>query len=424
MNGGGLARWSGPLLILAFAAVGVSRVNAVFSGPARWVVLAGCAVLVLPHGFPRGLYGTRFMLASMIYAGYAALSSIWSEAPQLSALKGGAFLVVMTTGATAGYLWVRYSRVDRALDLLGPLLVLAVGAGVLGTEGASIKTGEGVDLYQGATSNPNYLGALCAMALPLPAWKWMSGGRGGPRMGWMALCAVLVVAVIFSRSRAAMLILLCIGAGVWSVLGLRRKRLAGVPIFLGAALALLLAPGLRDMATDDLVFKGNRGAGVLASRQGTWGESWDAAVQGAVWGLGYGVSAGADASSVGMTSTLGYGREKGNTQLGIVEELGIVGLLLYLASTVALFSATRRAAVQAGSSTGASVLRMVIAALVGITLHSVFEAWYNAPGAMESMYYWVLAGVAMGLATDPRLCLPVADAMPTGFQPVGQGRTA
>ena len=104
----------------------------------------------------------------------------------------------------------------------------------------------------------------------------------------------------------------------------------------------------------------------------------------------------------GLAAT-GYGREKGNSQLGIMEETGVVGLCLYLASTFSLFALVWRAMKRCRVPRFRPLLSLVFGMLVGFTFQSVFEAWYNAPGSPESMYYWVMVGIAVGLATDPRL---------------------
>jgi len=97
-------------------------------------------------------------------------------------------------------------------------------------------------------------------------------------------------------------------------------------------------------------------------------------------------------------SALSYGREKGNSQLAIVEETGLVGLGLYGILLITLFTPLISAHLREKSRDGKVILGLITGALAGLTLESVFEAWWVAPGSAESAYFWSLAGVGLGIA--------------------------
>ncbi len=401
----GLAAWSAPALLVAFSAVGVDGLNAIFTTSVRWGVLASALLIVLSHGLPRSLYSSAFMMASLAFCGWAITSSIWSEWTTITILKSMAFVAVVIGATGAGYLWVRRNAIPAALDALGPLLVIALIAAIKGRGPSSYSwIGESTQLYQGGTDNPNFLGALSAMAVPLPTWKVMSSTSAPRRIGW-ALCLVALVVVIgISRSRAALMIVAFIGGGAAAGIGWRRSIPFAVPAAAVLMVVALLMPRSMERVTDEVLYKGSREyGGVLASRQQTWGESYDAALQGGAWGVGYGVSLGSEMVLTSMTSAVHLGREKGNSQLGIVEELGLFGLILYLAGTLALFGLLQRAGRASLDTRGAALVKLLLGTLAGMTAHSIFEAWYNAPGSMECVYYWVMAGMAVGVATDARL---------------------
>jgi len=417
--------WPAPLLLVAFAAIGVQGVNAIFTDSVRWAVLAAALLLAGSQGFPRPLYSSAFMLGSLALSGWAAASTMWSEWPQLSALKSAAFAAVVVGGTGAGFLWVRRHPIPAALDVLIPLLALALAAGLAGqSSSAFVDMTEGITLYQGGTGNPNFLGALCVMALPLPAWKFLVSTSSFRRVGWALCLAATLLLIVLSRSRAALLVVFFVGVGAAGVMGWRRA-IPVATLGIAAFVTLMLAiPEPGGAITADLVYKGNRDAGVLASRQQIWEDTFNAALQGGMWGAGYGVSVGSETVSSSMTTAVGYAREKGNSQLGIVEELGVIGLLLYLLATIALFGLLLRAVRYSQNVDSAAMCKLLTGTLVGMTAHSAFEAWYTSPGSMECVYYWVMAGVAVGLATDARTRNPAhSGGEAPGALPV-QGRPA
>jgi O-antigen ligase len=126
-------------------------------------------------------------------------------------------------------------------------------------------------------------------------------------------------------------------------------------------------------------------------------QSYKAAVEGGLLGLGYGVSFGAGKFAGGLTA-VGYGREKGNTQLAIVEETGLVGLFLYALLVFSLFTNVLTAYRRVGHKSEKALMAVLLGALTGSMVQSFFEAWWVAPGSPESAYFWALAGVSLGVS--------------------------
>jgi O-antigen ligase len=120
------------------------------------------------------------------------------------------------------------------------------------------------------------------------------------------------------------------------------------------------------------------------------------AKQGGLFGAGYGVSINGGEFSGGLT-TFGYGREKGNTQLAIVEETGIVGLALYMLIVVSLVARLWKAFSAAGDRNLRALIGIVTGSIVGELVIGAFEAWWVAPGSPESIWFWAMVGVALGL---------------------------
>jgi hypothetical protein len=120
---------------------------------------------------------------------------------------------------------------------------------------------------------------------------------------------------------------------------------------------------------------------------------------GGLVGGGYGVSIGDHKVFAGGLTAIGYGREKGNTQMAIVEEVGLVGFAIYLVIHILLLYRLQSTASSWPSGPHKQVLSLVTGVLMGMMVHSVFEAWWVAPGSPEYVYFWTMAGVAIGLTT-------------------------
>ena len=115
-------------------------------------------------------------------------------------------------------------------------------------------------------------------------------------------------------------------------------------------------------------------------------------------GFGYGASEGKTEFS--LTSTLisnHYGREKGNSQLAILEETGIIGFILYLIVVLLLTLKLFILFVRSKDPEIRALIGLLAGAFFGMILHSSFEAWWNSPGSPESIYFWTLVGIIKGL---------------------------
>jgi O-antigen ligase len=163
----------------------------------------------------------------------------------------------------------------------------------------------------------------------------------------------------------------------------------------------MLAPSLYERFERQYIYKlGTKEQGVLYTREEVWQVSYDQAKKGGWLGGGYGVTIGetVNANFQGGFTSVGYGREKGNSQLAIVEETGLVGLGIYLASLYLLFARLSKSVLRWPRSPEKMLLSIVVGTLFGMLVGSVFEAWWVAPSSPESVYFWTLAGVALGLA--------------------------
>ncbi len=80
-----------------------------------------------------------------------------------------------------------------------------------------------------------------------------------------------------------------------------------------------------------------------------------------------------------------------------MEELGIIGLWLYGLLLASLFVHLARTFKQIQTQDDKVAFGIVTGAILGMTVNSVFEAWWVAPGSPECSYFWGLVGIALGM---------------------------
>ncbi len=392
-----------PLAVLAFVGPAIAYVNVVFTTTVRWGVVAVLAVVLLGSGRAFAILRHGAGIAIVAYLTWCGVTYFWSGVPELTLMKSGAFALVAVGLVAGGQQWVARLGWRRSLDYLFPLLALALFAGAFGQQGIEQPTGS-LSLYGGLAGNPNMLGSLMNMAIPLLLWHSYRT-RATPRrlVVWLGLLAFVIAVLLMSVSRSSILAAIVTCVAFLAVVGVRRNAVAYAIVVVVAVGAIAAVPDVLTTLEQRYVRKvaDDAEGEILGSRRDVWEESYELAVEGGLVGGGFGVTIGDTAFIVGVTA-VGYGREKGNSQLAIFEETGVVGFVLYL---VVLFTLFRAAAVpvrQSAERDRKVMGAIVLGALAGQIAQSLFEAWWVAPGSPEAAYFWALCGVALGLNADTR----------------------
>jgi hypothetical protein len=374
----------------------------VFNTETRWFVLACLFMyLLLTSKLFRCLNGG---FGLMLFANilWCFLTWSWSDVPELTGAKAIAFAGVTLAVTSGGIEWARTRTGDSLIAGLLPFTFLAIFAGFFGysTTDASVDGGFGVTLYQGLTGNPNMLGMLAAMGLPYAVWRLYSSRRpGAPRRAYyvsVGLLIALVLIELHSMSRASFFIMGCVLILYLLAQQKRRQAMYVLAIIMVAVVGVLAAPESIHDNFWRFAHKGNPNADIFFSRRSLWEVSYEQALKGGWFGGGYGVTIGETGFGGGLTA-FGYGREKGNTQFAITEELGLIGLGLYGLLLASLFVHLASTSKQIQTRDDKVAFGIVTGAILGMTVNSVFEAWWVAPGSPESPYFWGLVGIALGL---------------------------
>ena len=390
-----------PLTLVAFIGLTSELTRPFFNVNTRWAVLLILLVSVLPRRNSITWLNSTFGLVLLVYLFWCFLTYSWSIVPLLSLMKATAFCLVAVTMIAAGYLWSIRNSLANALDYLYPFIIFAMLTGILGkTEQSAIVHSGKVVMYQGLVSGPNMFGMMMAMIIPFILWKLFSDRRLMMRKFiWLLLLALTLVFLILSVSRASMLVVFFTFSGFLITLHLRTRIMIIMSIVLSILFLILVQPAVLDSFQKVIIYKyATPEQGVLFTRQRVWSESYALALQGGWIGAGYGVTIGQENFSGSLTS-VAYGREKGNSQLAIVEETGIVGLFLYFLLLLLVYFKLVSVYVRTRDQQCRMLIGIVSGTLMGMVVHSVFEAWWVAPGSPESVYFWSLVGVGIGISS-------------------------
>ena len=380
-------------MIVGFIGQQTPLVASIISINARWLLLFVLTSYIFFSG--NLLRGLNFWLKAVLilYLSWCVLTLFWSDIPTLSCLKSVAMVFVSVILASSGLLWVNYFSWQKSLNWLFFLLAITLFIGLLGRgHESSINQLNEFDAYQGLTNNTNYFGSLQAMILPLLLWQiYINWHQRKKKFFWGTLLVLAIFFLIQSYSRASMLIAVCIT--VFFILSIDLKRKVVVGSLLVFFIVMILS-GF-SLSMNHLIYK-NHDNDLLKTRRDVWSDSYSQAILGGWTGGGFGVTIGETRFGFTNLGSVGYGREKSNSQLAIVEETGLIGFGLYCLLLVVLLKKTIGCYLKLRGHEKV-MMGLVLGALIGLLVQSFFEAWWDAPGSPEAIYFWTLFGIAAGL---------------------------
>lgn len=403
-----------PLTLLAFAGTGITFLRGVLNPTTRWVFLLSLSLYLLFARYRDVTALLRRPLFGMVmaYASWCLTTILWSEEPMLSLVKSVVFALLAMTMLVGGYSWVIHHERARACDFLWLFAVSSLLASPFGQTEQNLDTSSVV--YAGSTGNANFLGFLLAVTSVWLIWQALLAYRTDRNRFrlFMGLLAVDAFYLFLSHARASLLILVFVVLGLLLGLGKLRKWLPSLLVATTlSVLAYSLSPALQ-VFVKEYAYKSNLEyletfeegieGGILYSRAKIWEESYARAVRGGLLGVGYGVSAGEKfVGEIGASVSSGqYGREQGNAQMAIVEQTGLIGFGFYLMLIMAVYGVIIRGMRRSPVSSDRVATGLIGGAITGLLVQSGLEAWWVAPGSVESATFWMLLGAL--LATSQR----------------------
>jgi O-antigen ligase len=345
------------------------------------LLLSGASAVFLAGRF-------RFGIVQWVLTGAAAfvlLSVLWSRAPGVSFQQGAVLLFVFAfLVATTSTRWLDRSALRGDFVFFFWLVCAAMVLGGAIWVFAPQEVMGYFDRYQGVFPNPNYTALLASVTIPIGVWLFATDGRKPTRVLVFFGLLSLVLSLYFTGSRGALVGAL---AGVVVALLLskyRRFALWGIGVAISLLVALMLVVPEKFFGRGGYLDRSDQGSDFTSGR---W-DIWVALVR--VWqdhpvlGIGY-RTVELLPSSDGFTAH--------NIYLSILVELGVVGLLIFLAVFAILLVVGLRGAGRIDRALAGAV----VAVLVGeLTESSVFG--FGGPTAILS--WSIIVGFAAFGALD------------------------
>ncbi len=394
----------------------------------RWVallVLAGLALVYAARSRERSWPLAPPLLAGALVA-VAVVSVSWSASPRLTLGRAVAFALVLLVA-------VALSRGESPELVLEGVVLGAVAVAVGGLlllvfdydRAVQAATTVSPARYQGLGGGPNMAAMVFALAAPLAFHFLFEARTRTMRVVWAASLGLLLGSIALSGSRGALAAVFT-GLAVYALLARRPFVLGTAAALAGATLALAVlpspassnppqptgqdpapaqvepAPGYVDANVqgirlqDDIGHPGVGAADPNAGQRSLTGSSGRTEAWRGALGLA------ADRPLVGY----GFGTEDRtfvdryvffnsnvpeNSYLGILLQLGLVGLILLLALAVVLVGPAVRSGSRgiAAAATGSFAAALVLA---------LFQSYLYAPGNAATLTAWVCAFAVSGAA--------------------------
>jgi O-antigen ligase len=319
---------------------------------------------------------------------------------------------------SAGYLWVRYSA-KGILDFLLPanifIVLLCLFSIVTNIPSDSWTGGHGKG-FLGFFGHQNLLASVLLFTLPAvfsKLWQPVNGKqlivnskeikvksllttyyllliRPWRDLAFGGLLTTNLLLLTLTYSRSAILSFL-FGAIVFLLLD-KKWKIISYSFIIAAVLAIViyLTPSSNQFA--DKIIKKDFPE-FYSSRMWMWEPSYKAALEGGLFGLGYGISH-PDIRSGEYSDRFENGRlirEKGNSSLALIEEAGLIGLALFLLPLIVMIANYNRVPPTPHSLLSTS--HFLLAAIYAFLLHSQFEAWWIGVGSVQMPLFFMYFGL-------------------------------
>lgn len=340
----------------------------------------------------------------LLYCVWCISTTLWSEVPTLSFSKSVIFAINAIIMISAGSLWVIKYGYKNSLNWMLLMLIVEMVSGLSGGISGIQKYDAAINLYSGLYGNANTFGFFMGILSPLIFFRlYQSKKNKYLRLIYGALLVLDVYFVLASYSRSAVIILICVLSFFIFSLPVSKKILITCLILSTISIIFLMLPA--SYLTSIIMERIDKSAAgltnpsavvALSSRTEKWQKSYAQAMKGGMIGGGFAVTIGDQEFSTKDFFRIGYGREKSNAQLAIMEETGIIGLMLYgillISIFISIFPAYFR--LQNDKKIAAGV---ALGAIIGLLLESVVEAWWNSAIGAEMICFWLFIGVIYGI---------------------------
>ena len=381
-----------------------------FFPPARFVFLFSVAllssILVVKIGLPKNRIAIGLCLLSI----YSISTSFLSYYQMISALKGISLFLL------AGFLLF----VPAAIQMIHPQIgtrtyilrmYLFYGAGIVITNGiyffvdpsSSNEYFSGSSFYnerfRGYFVNPNDLAAFYGIYFVPIFWFIIEKKKIlFEKLGLFLLFFLAIIQLIATQSRAG--IISCIVALCIFIFGNLKGFLRAMSIFtIIIVFTGFYAENPNDNFIRNFIFRNEiyfDGSGRIP----VWEETFDKIMEKPVFGGGLGVSRTQQKEEMLQFNSDIYTIQKGNSYLGALEELGLVGIaILFGALLIPILKLSWKGLLSNQINNDKNNL-LIIAVVAGGLVNAMFEAWLLSVGNFLAFSFWMFASLLLNSKRD------------------------
>lgn len=335
--------------------------------------------------------GNRIILAFLPFIIFSFVSSIWSLT-SLFTIERACYFFFLMVSAYIINLFVQNNNVPLVRTFL-PSIILVV---ILSVVPLLLKlpsdywSGGNSKGFKGFSMHQNLLGSILLFFIPIINLLLLAEFRNQSKNKkkislLLVLNGLLLLFLLLTFSRGAIFSYFCFVFffGLFFY-GARRSLLAGILITL-IVFALSFFTGNKIL--NYMIYKGD--SKITTSRYFLYELSINAAKEGGIFGLGYGVSS--PKFSNNNLTIVNHGvfqREKGSTALALIEEVGVIGLLLFyfpiFCLGVKLLKRLKQMknGLQRKFSKEKLGISFYLAFIISLFIHSQIEAWGVGVGSV------------------------------------------
>jgi O-antigen ligase len=372
---------------------------------ARWLLLPAVGLLSAHSLREQKLGRNPVAIGIGLLAVYSVATSFLSYYPTISFLKSvsllllaGVLLVVPPT------LQMLHPRVGAKGHMLRIYLHFAVAVVISNTVYYFLMPASSNDLHSGTSflagrfrgwfMNPNGIGATYGMFfLPILGFEMSERRMGLAKLGLFLTSLLAVIQLLATQSRAGIL------AGTLSLLVLmfgQKKRLSRtiiVVMIIGLVVLVMFLEAPEDNLILSFIYRG--GGDFSSGRIPVWIDTWNRVLERPIFGSGLGVAnTHADVGGPALT-TGAYTIEKGNSYLGALEELGLMGVAVLTTVLLApILKACWNGITVVNPPTDKSHLVLIAIVAAGL-VNAMFEAWLLSVGSFLGFSFWVFAALLL-----------------------------
>lgn len=348
--------------------------------------------------------GLRILFITFAFPVYCLITSIWSL-NTFTTLQRSIYLLLIYTGVlSAAILYIKYSA-EKNIEFLIPANILIVIISLVSLifkipeNGWSGGNGLG---FMGFAGHQNTLASAVLFTMPLVLVNRIKDKNPKIKVSYILIFLLLslnILVLLLTYSRASILSLI-VGLIIFLLL-IKSKKILVLLISI-SAVALVLYFTIQPVHNSVNGIINKDGGRILGRRMILWEPSFVSAKLGGVFGLGYGVSA-PEIKTPFLTGSHyedgRYIREKGNSTMAVIEETGLIGLLLFL---LPIFISIKKITILHGGQVYNAqftikeklknnyTFLILISALTAMLVHSQFEAWWVGIGSVQFPIYLII----------------------------------